>query len=83
MILLVFRGGPGKGGGRHKSRYQIWKGRIKPGGTKCVSKRIHFVDKRTQRKKSGTYHPIVMVNGEVVEERQMAFEREAGSTSHD
>jgi 3-methyladenine DNA glycosylase AlkC len=75
VILLLMMDEPGKGQGRRKSRYQIWKGRVRAGGSKGVSKRIHFVDKSTQRKEPGTYRLSITVNGQVLEERTMLFQR--------
>jgi hypothetical protein len=75
VILLVLMDGPGKGKGRRKSRYQIWRGKIQAGGAKSIVRRIHFVDKSTQPKESGTYHLLVTVNGQVLEERLTTFWR--------
>jgi hypothetical protein len=40
-----------------------------------VSKRIHFVDKSTQRKEPGTYRLLATVNGEPIGEREMVLQR--------
>ena len=82
VILLLHMDEPGKGGGRRKSRYQLWKGRIPAGGSNRASKRIHFVDKSTQRKEPGTYRLIVAVNGQPIGERTMRFERSATEQEH-
>lgn len=75
VILLLLMDGPGKGKGRRRSRYQIWKGEIEPGDSKSVSKRIHFADRSTQVKEPGTYHLIVTINGDLLAERKMTFQR--------
>jgi 3-methyladenine DNA glycosylase AlkC len=74
-LLLLWMDAPGKGKGRRRKKYQIWKGRIEPGSARTVGKRIHFVDKSTQRKEPGTYRLIVTLNGEKIDEREMVFER--------
>ncbi|MGH7456321.1 MAG: hypothetical protein ACRENG_33525, partial [bacterium] len=65
----------GKGNARRKSRYQIWKGKIKAGETKSIIKRIHFVDKNSQPRVEGTYLLSLTVNGKRLEEREMVFTR--------
>ena len=75
VILLLTMDAPGKGRGRRMSRYQIWKGKIQAGDSRRVEKRIHFVDKSTQRKEPGTYRLIVTLNGRVLGERKITFER--------
>jgi 3-methyladenine DNA glycosylase AlkC len=75
VILLMMMDAPGKGQGRRTSRYQIWKGQIGPGSSKRIEKRIHFVDKSTQRKEPGTYRFIVTLNGHVRGEREAEFLR--------
>jgi 3-methyladenine DNA glycosylase AlkC len=73
--LLLWMDEPGKGQARRKSRYQLWKGRIAAGGSKHVSKRIQFVDKRSQPRVPGVYRLIVTINGEELEERALTFQR--------
>lgn len=46
-VALLLMDEPGKGHARRKSTYQIWKGKIKAGEMKSVSKKIHFVDKNS------------------------------------
>jgi hypothetical protein len=75
VLLLLTMDAPGKGSARRTSRYHLWKGLVGAGQAVSASKRVHFVDKSTQRKESGTYRLIVTVNGEVVEERTMTFLR--------
>jgi 3-methyladenine DNA glycosylase AlkC len=75
VILLLTIDAPGKGKGRRTSRYQIWKGKIQARASRQIEKRIHFVDKSTQRKEPGTYRLIVTLNGQVVGERTMTLER--------
>ncbi len=75
VILLLVMDEPGKGTARRTSTYQIWKGKLKPGGAKRVSKRIHFIDKSSRPKEPGTYRLIATVNGARLEERTMDFER--------
>lgn len=75
VLLLLTMDAPGKGPGRRTSRYQLWKGKIPASDSRRVAKRIHFVDKSTQRKEPGTYRLIVTLNGQVVGERRMNFER--------
>jgi 3-methyladenine DNA glycosylase AlkC len=74
--LLLWMDEPGKGKARRTSRYQLWKGRVPPGGSKHISKRIHFVDKRSQPRVSGVYRLKVTVNGEKLEERELTFQRQ-------
>jgi hypothetical protein len=75
VLLLLTMDAPGRGRARRTSRYHLWKGRVEAGETVSASKRVHFVDKSTQRKERGTYRLIVTVNGEVLEERTMTFVR--------
>jgi hypothetical protein len=75
IILLLTMDAPGKGQGRRTSRYQIWRGKIPAGGSRRVAKQIHFVDKSAQRKEPGMYRLIVSLNGQVVGERKMSFQR--------
>jgi 3-methyladenine DNA glycosylase AlkC len=75
VLLLLTIDAPGKGSARRTSRYHLWKSLVGAGQTVSASKRVHFVDKSTQRKEPGTYRLIVTVNGEVLEERTMAFLR--------
>ena len=75
VLLMLFMDEPGKGQARRKSRYQIWKGKIKAHGSKSVSKRIHFVDKSSRPKEPGVYRLSVTVNGETLEERETVFSR--------
>ncbi len=75
VVLLLIMDAPGKGTSRRASRYHLWKGSIAPGGERRVAKRIHFVDKSTQRKEAGTYRLTVTVNGERLAERTMTFQR--------
>jgi 3-methyladenine DNA glycosylase AlkC len=75
VLLLLVMDAPGKGRSRRTSRYHLWKGRVEPGQTVSASRKIHFVDKSTQRKEPGAYRLIVTVNGEVLEERKMTFAR--------
>jgi 3-methyladenine DNA glycosylase AlkC len=82
VILLLHMDEPGKGRGRRRSRYQIWKGQLPAGGSKRVGKRIHFIDKSTQRKEPGTYHLSVTVNGQELEEREMSFDRLPADQEH-
>jgi 3-methyladenine DNA glycosylase AlkC len=75
VLLLLTMDAPGKGSARRTSRYRLWKGLVGAGQTVSARKRVHFVDKSTQRKEPGTYRLIVTVNGEVLEERTMSFVR--------
>jgi 3-methyladenine DNA glycosylase AlkC len=75
VLLLLTMDAPGKGSVRRTSRYHLWKGLVGAGQTVRASKRVHFVDKSTQRKEPGTYRLIVTVNGELLEERTMTFLR--------
>ena len=75
IILRLLLDEPGKGSNRRKSTYQLWKGVVSAGATKRIGKRIHFVDKNRQPKESGEYRLVVTLNGEVVAERTMIFER--------
>jgi 3-methyladenine DNA glycosylase AlkC len=75
VILLLFMDEPGKGQNRRQSNYQIWKGKLKAGEAKSISKKIHFVDKSTQPKEPGTYCLTVTLNGEKLAERDITFER--------
>jgi 3-methyladenine DNA glycosylase AlkC len=75
VVVLLIMDEPGKGKARRKSWYQIWKGKIRAGETKSVSKKIHFVDKNSQPRVEGGYSLSVMVNGNKLEVRQMSFKR--------
>ena len=75
IVVLLLMDEPGKGKARRKSTYQIWKGKIKTGETKSVSKKIHFVDKNLQPRVEGTYSLSVVINGKKLEEREMRFKR--------
>jgi hypothetical protein len=75
VILLLTMDAPGRGQARRTSRYQLWKGKIPAGASKHVAKRIHFVDKSSQRKEPGMYRLIITLNGQEAGERRMAFER--------
>jgi 3-methyladenine DNA glycosylase AlkC len=75
VVALLLMDEPGKGNGRRKSVYQIWKGKIKPGETKSILKRIHFVDKNSQPRREGVYRLSVTVNGKKLDEREMIFKR--------
>jgi 3-methyladenine DNA glycosylase AlkC len=75
VVALLLMDEPGKSRGRRKSTYQIWKGKIKAGETKSLSKRIHFVDKNSQPRVEGTYRLSVTINGKKLGEREMVFMR--------
>lgn len=75
VIALLLLDEPGKGKSRRRSTYQLWKGIIQAGGSRRVSKRVHFVDMTTQLKEPGTYQMILTINGEPWEERTMTFWR--------
>ncbi len=75
VVVLLIMDEPGKGKARRKSTYQIWKGKIRAGETKSVSKKIHFVDKNSQPRVEGRYCLSVMVNGNKLEVRLMSFKR--------
>ena len=75
VVALLLMDEPGKGHARRKSTYQIWKGKIKAGETKTVSKKIHFVDKNSQPRLEGKYRLSVMVNGKKLEVREMSCKR--------
>ena len=77
VILLLFIDEPGKGRNRRTSKYQLWKGKIEAGGSKHVSKKIHFVDKNRQPKLPGICRLIATLNGESLEERELIFQRQA------
>ena len=74
-LVLVVMDEPGKGKARRTSRYQIWKGTLPAGAAREVAKQVHFVDKNRQPKVGGVYHLTALVNGELVESREMVFER--------
>jgi 3-methyladenine DNA glycosylase AlkC len=75
LVALLSMDEPGKGKARRKSAYQIWKGKIKAGEIKSVSKKIHFVDKNSQPRLEGVYRLSVTVNGKKLDEREMIFKR--------
>jgi len=75
VVALLLMDEPGKGKARRKSIYQIWKGKIKAGEIKNVSKKIHFVDKNLQPRVEGLYRLSVTVNGKKLGEREMLFKR--------
>jgi hypothetical protein len=66
---------PGKGEKLRINKYQLWKGIIQPGASKSVHKRIHFIDKTTQRKLNGVYLLKLILNGIEIEQRQFTFQR--------
>jgi len=75
VVVLLLMDEPGKGKARRKCTYQIWKGKIKAGETKSVSRKIHFVDKNSQPRVEGTYGLSMMINGKKLETRKMSFKR--------
>jgi len=75
IVALLSMDEPGKGKARRKSAYQIWKGKIKAGETKNVSRKIHFVDKNSRPRVAGAYGVSVMINGKKLETREMSFKR--------
>ena len=75
VVALLIMDEPGKGKARRKCTYQIWKGKIKAGETKSVSRKIHFVDKNSQPRVEGTYGLSMMINGKKLETRKMSFKR--------
>ncbi len=75
VIVLLIMDEPGKGDGRRTSKYQLWKGTLKAGETKQISKRVHFIDLTTRRREPGVYRLTVAVNGEPLETRTLTFAR--------
>ena len=75
IILILDIKEPGKGTKPRTSRYQIWRGKIRPEGSKLIQKKIHFVDKTTQAKLPGIYHLHLMLNGVEVANRSFTFQR--------
>jgi 3-methyladenine DNA glycosylase AlkC len=73
--LVLTMDAPGKGKARRTSRFQLWKGQVPAGSSKEISKRIHFIDKSTQRKEPGLYRLVVALNGQEIGEREISFAR--------
>ena len=63
---------PGKSG-RRLSQYQIYKGWIKKGNDKNISKTIHFVDKNSAPRIHGEYRAKLVVNGKPIDERSFEY----------
>ncbi len=60
--LLLKLDEPGKTG-RRQSKYQLFKGRLKPLQEKHILKEIHFVDKNQQPRLPGEYTASIVLNG--------------------
>jgi len=63
--VIMWLDEPGKNG-RRKSKYQIWRGRLKKQEHKLVGKQIHFVDKNSQPRLTGDYVASIKINGDEV-----------------
>lgn len=75
VVVLLLLDEPGKGKARRRSTYQIWRGKLKAGELKKISKKIHFVDKNSLPRVEGRRYLKLIVNGKTLETREMRFKR--------
>jgi len=66
--------GPGRGKVGRRSRFHLWKGKVGPGEERVVERRIHFVDRSSQKKIQGRYRLVVSVKGQELEDRHFVYE---------
>ncbi len=74
-VVLLLLDEPGKGRARRRSVYQLWRGKLKAGELKRISKKIHFADKNSLPRVEGRCYLKVIVNGKTLETREMMFKR--------